>query len=339
MQDVMNPVNRGKYTDFEVAAVRDLNQQLQSIKYKGEVIRPEIEKIEKIIRDAKKLPSQATMTGADALKQQHMGKLARKLEDSVYGYVDEAGKSVAGFAPTGRTFRNVYAQMMQPLNAYESQVGKILSQEMQGIKGIFTSDSSEIPTKVFQSPEQIQILEKMDISKNSLLPFAKQHTANELSALKTSQEINNWINSTKGSFLREFPELQKQVKNYADIFAKNESKIASKQAGKTAIEKKTGEVGKTQEAAQTQLSKSLSEVESLQRYNPKKVRERAITILADLRQQRLITPEMAAKIESEIDRTDKAYEGVNKSLKIGAIMLTGLGLYTGNRAYQYAVGN
>lgn len=340
MQDVINPANRGKYTDFEIAAVKDLNQQLQSIKYKGEVIRPEIEKIEKIIRDAKKLPSQATMNGADALKQQHMGKLARKLEDSVYGYVDEAGKAVAGFAPTGRTFHNVYAQMMQPLNAYESQVGKVLAQELQGLRGIFTSDASQIPAKVFQSPEQIKILERMDISKDSLLPFAKQHAANELSKLKTSEEINNWINSTKGSYLQEFPELQKQVKNYADIFAKNESTIAGKQAGKTAIEKKTGEVGKTQEASQSYVTKAIQDVENLQKREPNKVAGEAVKIISDLRQKRLISPEMAAKIETEIAKADKLYEGADKSKKIGYLILgSGLGLYGSNKAYEYVVAN
>ena len=340
MQDVMNPANRGKYTDFEIAAVKDLNQQLQSIKYKGEVIRPEIEKIEKIIRDAKKLPSQATMTGADALKQQHMGKLARKLEDSVYGYVDESSKAVAGFAPTGRTFHNVYAQMMQPLNAYESQVGKVLAQELQGLKGIFTSDASQIPTKVFQSPEQIKILERMDISKDSLLPFAKQHAANELSKLKTSEEIYNWINSTKGSYLKEFPEIEKQVKTYLNTFTKNESKIAAKTSGKTAIETKASKVGQAQEKSQEYITEAIQKVENLQKREPNKMAGEATKILSDLQQKRLISPQMVAKIESEIQRVDKAYQGAEKAKQIGQLILvSGLGLSLAGGAYKYTVGN
>jgi hypothetical protein len=340
LQDVMSPVNRGKYSDGEIAAAQDINRMLQSIKYKGQVIRPEIEKIETVIRDVKKLPSMPTMTGAEAQKQQYMGKMAQKLEDSVYGYVDEADAAVEGFAPTGRTFRNVYEQMMQPLNVYESPVGKVLAQELQGLRGVFTSDASQIPAKVFQSPEQIKILERMDISKDSLLPFAKQHAANELSKLKTSEEVNAWINSTQGSYLKEFPELEKQVKNYADIFAKNEATIAGKQTGKTAIEKKTSEVGKTQEAAQSYITKAIQDVENLQKREPNKVAGEATKILSDLRQKRLISPEMAAKIESEIAKVDKAYEGAEKSKKIGYLILgSGLGLYGTNKAYEYAVGN
>jgi len=338
MQDVMNPANRGKYTDFEIAAVKDLNQQLQSIKYKGEVIRPEIEKIEKIIRDAKKLPSQATMTGADALKQQHMGKLARKLEDSVYGYVDEAGKSVAGFAPTGRTFHNVYAKMMQPLNVYESQVGKVLAQEMQGLRGIFTSDASEIPTKVFQSPEQVRILERMDISKKTLEPFAKQHTANELSKLNTAEQVKEWIGSTKGSYLQEFPELEAKVNKYAETFAKNEAEVAKRETGIKAIETKRGVVSKTQEQAQKDISETIANIQGLQKFSPKTIGNEAIKIVSDLSSKRLITPEKAAQLEKQIAEVDMAYQGAEKLKKIRNVLLfSGLG-YSGFQGAKIVMG-
>lgn len=339
LQDVMSPLSRGKYTEAEVAAAKDINQQLQSIKVKGQVIRPEIEKIERIIRDVKKLPSKPTMTGADAMKQQYMGKMAQKLEDSVYGYVDEAGAAVEGFAPTGRTFRDVYRKMMQPLNAYESQVGQVLSKELEGIKGIFTSDASQIPAKVFQSPEQIKILEKMDISKKTLEPFATQHAANELSKLNTAEQVRAWISSTKGSYLKEFPQLEAKVNKYAETFAKNEAEVAKREAGAKALGEKRGVVAKTQEAAQKGVAENIAKIEGLQKFSPKDVGKEAIKIVDDLRNQRLISPDQAAKIELDIAAVDRAYQGAEKLQKMRNILLYyGAGSYAGFQGLKLILG-
>lgn len=241
LKTVTNPANSGKYTQAEIAAANDLAQSLSGVKVGGKVVRAEIEKIEKIIRDTKKLPSQPAMTGADALKQQYMGKLAQKLEDSVYGYVDEAGKAVEGFAPTGRVFREVYRDMMKPLNAYESPVGKVLTQQLEGLKGIFTADATAIPGAVFKSPQQVQILERMGVSKKTLEPFAAQHAANQLSALNKAEDVAKWLTSADASYLKEFPELAKKVEQYASTFAKNEATVA----GKTQAAKDIREVSKT----------------------------------------------------------------------------------------------
>jgi len=267
-----------------------------------------------------------------------MGKLARKLEDSVYGYVDEAGKSVAGFAPTGRTFHNVYAKMMQPLNAYESAVGQVLAKEVEGLKGIFTSDASEIPAKVFQSPEQVRILERMDISKKTLEPFAKQHTANELSKLNTVEQVNAWINSTKGSYLKEFPQLEAKVNKYAETFAKNEAEVAKREAGAKAIEAKRGVVSKTQEQAQKDITETIARIEGLQKFSPKTIGNEAIKIVEDLSGKRLITPEKAAQLEKQIEEVNMAYQGAEKLKKIRNLLLfSGLG-YGGFQGAKLVIG-
>ena len=235
IKDIASPANAGLYTPAEQLAAKDLMETLSGVQVQGKIVRSQIEKIEKIIRETKKIANKPTMTGADAMKQQYMGKLAEKLEDSVYGYVSESGKPVAGFAPTGRTFREVYAKMSDPLNTYESQVGKVLTQEVEGLKGIFTSDATQIPAKVFQSPEQIRILERMDISKKTLEPFAAQHAANELSKLNTAEAVDAWINSSKGSYLQEFPAVAAKVKEYAQTLARNEVKVAEKSEGAKAL--------------------------------------------------------------------------------------------------------
>jgi uncharacterized protein YukE len=338
LQNVMSPVNRGKYSDGEIAAAQDINKMLQSIKYKGQVIRPEIEKIETVIRDVKKLPSKPAMTGAEAMKQQYMGKFAQKLEDSVYGYVDEAGETIEGFAPAGRTFREVYKKMMQPLNAYESQVGQILTNQIQGLKGIFTSDASQIPAKVFQSPEQVRILERMDISKKTLEPFAKQHTSNELSKLNTAEQVKEWIGSTKGSYLKEFPQLEAKVNKYAETFAKNEAEVAKRETGVKAIEAKRGVVSKTQEQAQKDISETIANIQGLQKFSPKTIGNEAIKIVSDLSSKRLITPEKAAQLEKQIAEVDMAYQGAEKLKKIRNVLLfSGLG-YSGFQGAKLVIG-
>ena len=242
LKDIASPANAGKYTASEQLAAKDLMETLSGVQVQGKIVRSQIEKIEKVIRETKKIANKPTMTGADAMKQQYMGKLAEKLEDSVYGYVSESGKPIAGFAPTGRTFREVYAKMSGPLNTYESQVGKVLTQEIEGLKGVFQADATQIPAKVFQSPEQVRILEKMDISKKTLEPFAAQHAANELSKLNTAEAVDAWINSSKGSYLQEFPAVAAKVKEYAKTLATNEVKAAEKSAGAKALSQRAKEI-------------------------------------------------------------------------------------------------
>jgi len=268
LNDMTNPINAGKYTEYEVAAARDLRNSLVSRKVKGQPVRSEIEKIEKVIRETKKLPSMPSATGADALKQQAMGKLAQRLEDSVYGYVDEAGAEVEGFAPSGRTFRNVYADMMKPLNAYESPVGKALTQEVERLKGIYTTDATQLPNMVFRSPEQIQVLDQMGVGKKSLEPFAAQHTANELSKLNTADGIKAWLDSAKASYLNEFPALAKQAKEYARVFEQNEAKALQKTQGATALEKGAKDaIAKGIESRQSLEKMTTSNKEYIEKYS------------------------------------------------------------------------
>lgn len=259
LKDIQNPANAGKYTQFEVDAARDVEQMLASRKVKGEIVRSEIEKIEKVIRDVKKLPGKPTATGADAMKQQYMGKLAQKLEDSVYGFVDETGRAVEGFAPTGRLFRETYARMMQPLNTYESPVGQMITGQLEGVKGIFTADATAIPSMVFKSPQQIRTLESMGVEKKAMEPFAAQHTSNVLSRFQTAEQAQNWLKSADASYLREFPELAKKAEGYVSTFAKNEATVAEKLGTKKTLGKMTVDVAQKARREAEDLSKMATE--------------------------------------------------------------------------------
>lgn len=227
LKSVINPENSGKVSEGEVSAAKDLYNQLTDkvINKRGTKIPAELTKIESIIRETKKIPNLPAMSGADAAKQHYMRKLAQKLEDSVYGYVDEGGRTVSGFAPTGGIFRETYREMMKPINAYESPVGKVISQQVEGLKGIYSSDATSIPGAVFKSPQQIHSLERMGIKRQELEPFATQYTANQLAKLNKAEDVSKWLNSEKASYLKEFPELSKKAHEYASTFARNEAEV------------------------------------------------------------------------------------------------------------------
>ena len=276
LKSVVDPANSGKYPSYEVQAARKLMEDLSGKKVGGQVVRSELPKIESIIRETKKLPSQPAQSGAQAQVQQAMGRLAQKLEDSVYGYVDEAGAAIEGFAPTGRVFRETYRDMMKPLNAYESPVGKVITQQVERLKGIFTSDATAVPGAVFRSPEQIQVLERMGVGKSTLEPYAKQYTANQLSKFNKAEDAANWLKSTEASYLQEFPDLLKKAEKYAATFAKNEAEVAAK----------AGTATKLEQVSKTGAQKAREDIEKLKSRSTQdiaKLREKAISDTEKLR--------------------------------------------------------
>jgi hypothetical protein len=237
----------------EIGAARDLELSLATRKVKGKAVASEIDKIEKIIRDAKEIQRRPTMEGAQALRQRYLGELAQRLEDSVYGSVDEAS-ALQGFAPSGRLFRQVYREMSKPLNQYQSPVGRVLTEEVEGLPGVFRADVTSIPSNVFKSPQQITILENAGISRTKLEPLAAEYTANKLNSFNSAEKINEFLNSAEGAYLREFPQLQAKARQYADTFARNEQKVAESTAGAKALEKRRGVVAERRQAAEQRLT-------------------------------------------------------------------------------------
>ena len=319
MKDVMDPKNFGKYSKGEVEAVKDVYRQLAPKEVKGVgKVEAEIGKIENVIRDVKKIPSMPTMTGAEAQKQQYMSKLAKKLEDSVYGYVDEAGKEVEGFAPHGRTFRTIYREMMTPLNQYESPVGKILTQQIEGLKDVFKADASKIPAAVFQSPQQIEILEKMGIPRQTLSSYAARYTANELSKLNSAEQVKAWLSSAKAAYLRSFPELEKKAADYSKAFERNEALVAER----------TESAKKMRQFAMRSAEKNRQDVENIKKmsketqekigndlyriYNAKdetQMANQARNYVLKLREQKLIDPAETEDLLNKIRRVETEVKG------------------------------
>jgi hypothetical protein len=252
LKDIQNPSNSGKYTMDEIAAARDLELSLATRKVKGQRVSSEIEKIEKIIRDAKEVQRKPTMEGAKALQQRYLGELAQRLEDAVYGSVDEI-TAIQGFAPSGRLFRQVYAEMSKPLNQYNSPVGRVLTEEVEGLPGVFRADVTSIPANVFKSPQQIAILENAGITRKQLEPFAAEFTANKLSRFNSAEKINEFINSAEGAYLKEFPNVLARTRQYADTFARNEQKVAQSTAGARALEKRAGTIAERRQAGEQRI--------------------------------------------------------------------------------------
>jgi hypothetical protein len=330
LREMVDPKNFGKYDSYERQAAQNLLNELQTqvvggqnitmqgltgvTRAAGKVVRAELPKIESVIRKTKKLPSGPTQYGAEAQVQQAMGKLASKLEDSVYGYVDEAGREAEGFAPTGRQFRNVYREMMTPLNAYESPVGKVLTQEVEGLKGIFSSDATAIPGAVFKSPQQIQTLERMGIKKSTLEPYAAQYTANQLAKFNKAEDVAKWLQSAEGSYLREFPNLTRKAEQYAQTFAKNEASIAGKTEAATQIrqfaQRGTENLKKDVESLKAMSSQNRIDISNglykvMNAKNPTGIASQARTYVINLKNKGFIQEAESNQLLAQISRVEK----------------------------------
>lgn len=299
LKDIQNPANAGKYTVDEIAAARDLELSLATRKVKGKAVPSEIDKIEKIIRETKEVQRMPIQEGAKALQQQYKSKLAQKLEDSVYGYVDEVGVLKEGFAPTGRVFRNVYREMSIPLNQYESPVGKVLTQQVEGLPGVFTADVTQIPASVFRSPQQIAILDAAGIGRNKLEPLAAEYTANRLSKFNSAEKINEFINSAEGAYLKEFPQLLSKTQQYAQTFASNEVKAGAKEAGAKALKTRAGEMADVRQRAEQELAKLTkddrdfvnSSLANIRNANQESIARQSESYVKGLRSRGIITPQ------------------------------------------------
>ena len=330
LREMVDPKNFGKYDTYERQAAQNLLNELepqivnsQKLQKQGltgvtrpaaKTVRAELPKIESVIRKTKKLPSGPTQYGAEAQVQQAMGKLASKLEDSVYGYVDETGRERKGFAPTGRQFRNVYREMMTPLNAYESPVGKVLTQEIEGLKGIYSSDATAIPGAVFKSPQQIQTLERMGVKKSELEPYANQYTSNQLAKFNKAEDVAIWLQSAQSSYLSEFPNLAKKAEQYAQTFAKNEASISGKTEAATQIrqfaQRGTENLKKDVESLKGMSSQNKIDISNglykvMNAKNPTGIASQARTYVINLKEKDFIQETEANQLLAQISRVEK----------------------------------
>lgn len=329
LKDIQDPANAGRYTIDEIGAARDLQLSLATRKVKGKAVASEIDKIEKIIRDAKEIQRRPTMEGAQALRQRYLGELAQRLEDSVYGSVDEIG-AVEGFAPSGRLFRQVYREMSKPLNQYQSPVGRVLTEEIEGLPGVFRADVTSIPSNVFKSPQQITILENAGVSRAKLEPFAAEYTANRLSRFNSAEKINEFLNSAEGAYLREFPQLQAKARQYADTFAKNEQKAAQSAAGAKALEQRRGVVAERRQTAEQRLTADTAEnrkyIESslatIRNAPTKRLGSQAESYFKGLRERGLINQADEARYIAQVREIDEKIKDTAEARKaLGALAL------------------
>jgi hypothetical protein len=343
LKDIQNPANAGRYTLDEIAAARELDLALATRKVKGKAVPSEIDKIEKIIRDVKEVQRMPIAEGAKALQQQYKSKLAQKLEDSVYGYVDEVGVLKEGFAPTGRVFRNVYREMSVPLNQYESPVGKVLTQQVEGLPNVFTADITQIPASVFRSPQQIAILDAAGISPKKLEPFAAEYTANKLAKFNSAEKIDEFINSAEGAYLKEFPQVLAKAKQYQQIFARNEQKVAESTAGARALEKRAGTIAERRQAgeqrivADTAANRTYIEgtLANIRNAPTEKVGAQANAYFRGLRERGLISQADEANYIAQVREVERTIKDQAEARKA----LVGLGiLAAGTVGINYAAG-
>jgi glycyl-tRNA synthetase alpha subunit len=84
--------------------------------------------------------------------------------------------------------------------------------------------------------------------------LAAEYTANRLSRFNSAEKINEFLNSAEGAYLREFPQLQAKVRQYADTFARNEQKVEKSLAGAKALEQRAGTIAERRQTAEQRLT-------------------------------------------------------------------------------------
>jgi len=113
----------------------------------------------------------------------------------------------AAIKPVSKTYRqakDAYRVASQPVNVYESSVGKEL---LEGSK-----DPASLPKNFFKTKYTVDNLKTL-VGENKATQFANNHIANELSAETTAKAARSWYDKNK-VWLKEFPQSKDATENY-----------------------------------------------------------------------------------------------------------------------------
>jgi hypothetical protein len=113
----------------------------------------------------------------------------------------------AAIKPVSKTYRqakDAYRVASEPVNVYESSVGK---QFLEGSK-----DPASLPKNFFKTKYTVDNLKTL-VGENKATQFANNHIANELSTETTAKAARSWFDKNK-VWLKEFPQSKDATENY-----------------------------------------------------------------------------------------------------------------------------
>lgn len=108
-----------------------------------------------------------------------------------------------------------YERFSQPINRFASEVGSYLTTPSAAVRGEFATQASELPKKIFSTPENVDsFLKLMGGNVVQVQNLARNYASAEL-AEKSPQQIRNWL-KTNGEWLSRFPQLKQDFTDYAN---------------------------------------------------------------------------------------------------------------------------
>jgi hypothetical protein len=113
----------------------------------------------------------------------------------------------AAIKPVSKTYRqakDAYRVASQPVNVYESSVGK---EFLEGSK-----DPASLPKNFFKTKYTVDNLKTL-VGDGKATQFANNHIANELSTETTAKAARSWFDKNK-VWLKEFPQSKEAAENY-----------------------------------------------------------------------------------------------------------------------------
>jgi hypothetical protein len=162
------------------------------------------ERLERLRRQLGDRASGLPETGYDAIGQ----KDAKKLKEMVESVMSEF---------TGKKFDKYiadYKAMSEPINQFESEVGRALTAPSTAVRGELATLASTLPGKIFSKPENIDnLIALAGGDKTRVEVLARNYASTEL-ANKTPAQINSWLR-TNSEWLSRFPQLKKDFADFA----------------------------------------------------------------------------------------------------------------------------
>lgn len=172
------------------------------------------ERLERLRRQLGDRASGLPETGYDAIGQ----KDAKKLKEMVESVMSEF---------TGKKFDKYiadYKAMSEPINQFESEVGKALTAPSAAVRGELATPASVLPGKIFSKPENIDnLIALAGGDKTRVEALARNYASTQLQG-KTPKQINDWLRANS-EWLSRFPQLKQDFADYARKQAQTERTV------------------------------------------------------------------------------------------------------------------
>lgn len=185
--------------DRQISRLSDIPVEMG--KKKGAAVPPSFEAIEKERRFLSDVAQGLEVKGAEAIPAKFAQELSGLLEKTISNYIPKEFEN----------FNKTYQTLSAPVNRYNTALGKqVTARADDFLPEISKIDAAEIPAKFFKSKRTVDDLKALVGDEKLVQQSARQHLANDLEGLKTSEQIQKYLRDNR-EWLQEFPDLQAEI--------------------------------------------------------------------------------------------------------------------------------